>query len=366
MTALRCRRLPAVLLCLLAGCMGERTPSTPRIDPADAHAAIDTALPKGLADRGGWNADIYASFATLTVVPTHENICAVVAEIQQESSFRTDPRVPNLGPIALEEIDARAAHAGVPRVIVHGVLDLKSSTGKTYRERIDAARTEKELSDIYEDFLAAVPLGNTLFADKNPIRTRGPMQVNVAFANAFAAVKTYPYPVQQSIPDEVFTRRGSIYFGVAHLLDYSAPYDDYLYRFADFNAGQYASRNAAFQQAVSTATGVQLKADGALLPHDGDASIGSTEAAVDALATRLKLSGKAVHAALERGKTKDFEHSSLYERVFALADQMQGHPVPRARIPQITLQGPKLKHALTTDWYAHRVDEKFKRCLQRF
>jgi len=29
---------------------------------------------------------------------------------------------------------------------------------------------------------AAVPLGRTLFAESNPIRTRGPMQVNVAFA----------------------------------------------------------------------------------------------------------------------------------------------------------------------------------------
>jgi hypothetical protein len=49
------------------------------------------------------------------------------------------------------------------------------------------------------------------------------MQVNIAFAEQFAAARPYPYPVKWSIADEVFTRRGSLYFGTAHLLAYSAP-----------------------------------------------------------------------------------------------------------------------------------------------
>src|SRR6202030_2025466 len=135
-----------------------------------------------------------------------------------------------------------------------------------------AAKTEKDLSDAYEDFIAAVPLGRTLFADRNPIRTRGPMQVNVAFAEQFSAAAPYPYPVKDSIGDELFTRRGGVYFGVAHLLDYRAPYDQFLYRFADFNAGQYASRNAAFQNAISIASGIPVLAAGAVLAHDSDAN----------------------------------------------------------------------------------------------
>jgi hypothetical protein len=249
-------------------------------------------------------------------------------------------------------------------LLIDGVLQLKSADGRSFGERIDAAKTEKDLSDAYEDLIGSVPLGRTLFADKNPIRTRGPMQVNVSFAEQFSSAAPYPYPVKTSIADELFTRRGSVYFGTAHLLDYRAPYDEYLYRFADFNAGQYASRNAAFQNAAAIATGVPLVPDGALLPHDDNANKpGDTEAALRAIAARLKLSEGAIHAALAEGKTKRFEKTSLYQRVFALADQAAGRELPRAFMPRIQLGGPKIKRKLTTEWYAHRVDDRFKRCL---
>jgi hypothetical protein len=349
---------------LLAGCAGEKPTAAPALNPVDAHALIEQSLPRHVTDRAGWATDIYSAFTVLTVTPSRENVCAVVAVIEQESSFRTDPVVPGLGVIARKEINTRAERAHVPLLLVNGVLQLKSADGRSYLERIDAAKTEKDLSDAYEDFIAAVPLGRTLFADKNPIRTRGPMQVNVNFAEQFSSAAPYPYPVTASIADELFTRRGSVYFGTAHLLSYRAPYDNYLYRFADFNAGQYASRNAAFQNAAAIATGVPLIPDGALLPHDGDATKpGATEAALRTLAPRLKLSEGAIHAALAEGKAKSFEKTTLYQRVFAQAEQTSGSELPRALVPRIQLGGPKIKRKLTTDWYAHRVDDRFKRCL---
>ena len=186
----------------------------------------------------------------------------------------------------------------------------------------------------------------------------------MAFAESYAAVKPYPYPVKLSIADEAFTRRGSVYFGTAHLLAYVAPYDAYLYRFADYNAGQYASRNAAFQRAVGIASGIAVTPDGALLPHDGEAKgAGGTEPAVRAMGKRLNLGDGAIHDALERANAADFERTSLYSRVFALAEHRAGHSLPRAAIPRIQLHGPKITRNLTTDWYAHRVDQRFKRCL---
>ena len=355
--------VPLVFLLLLASCAGPRFRPAP--NPADVRAVIDGALP-AVSDRTAWTADIADAFAKLGLPPTRENACAVVAVIEQESGFRVDAAVPGLGKLALRTIDARAAHAGVPLAIVHAALDLKSSTGRTYRERIRAARTEKQLSDVYEDFVGRVPLGRTIFASWNPIRTRGPMQVNVAFAERFEAIKPYPgHDPGRDLRDELFTRRASIYFGVAHLLDYQAPYGRYLYRFADYNAGQYASRNAAFQRAASLVAGMPLTADGALLANDpGAKGAGDTERVLLAIAGRLRLSDAAIHMALKEGTAQSFEQTRLYHRVFALADRKRGSRLPRAALPQIRLEGPKIERPLTTDWYARRVNGRFERCVR--
>jgi hypothetical protein len=363
------RRLAAALCAgaitvWLASCASGPRPVLPAVNPDQARAQIEKAVPRGAADRGGWAADMYSAFSLLEIEPTRENICAVVAVTEQESGFKVDPVIPGLPAIAWREIETRAERAGVPRLVVRTALQLTSPTGRSYGERIDRARTEKDLSDIYEDFIGAIPLGRTLFAERNPVRTRGPMQVNIAFAERYAAAKRYPYPVKTSIADEVFTRRGSLYFGTAHLLAYPASYDAYLYRFADFNAGQYASRNAAFQSAVSSVSGIPVTPDGALLPHGAQATaVGSTESAVRALGKRLNLGDSAIREALEQGRSIEFEATQLYQRVFAIAAQAQGHAPPYALLPRIELHGPKIARRLTTEWYAHRVDQRFKRCL---
>jgi hypothetical protein len=192
------------------------------------------------------------------------------------------------------------------------------------------------------------------------------MQVNVAFASQYAAVRPYPYPVKVSISDELFTRRGGVYFGVAHLLAYPASYDRYLYRFADFNAGQYSSRNAAFQAAVSVISGIALTRDGALLPLETAAkNAGSTERALRAVAPRLHLSERQIHDALEEERTREFEQTKLYRAVFDLADRTSRSPLPRAAMPRIDLHGPKINRKLTTAWYAERVNGRFERCERK-
>ena len=37
----------------------------------------------------------------------------------------------------------------------------------------------------------------------------------------------------------------------------------------------------------------------------------------------------------------------------------------RAAVPQIVLHSPKITRKLTTEWFAERVDGRFRQCLQR-
>jgi hypothetical protein len=365
------RFLLSSLVAAMTGCATSEIPQLPGSTPmtaAEGRAFVAALLPGSVAERTGWATDIYAAITAMEIPASVENICAIVAITDQESSFRADPVVPGLAGIAWKEIDKQADRIGIPKLVVRGALLLPSSNGKSYSDRLDIVTTERQLSEIFEDFIGLVPMGKTFFADRNPVRTGGPMQVSVAFAEAHAKAKTYPYPVSASIRHEVFTRRGGMYFGIAHLLDYPASYNSFIYRFADFNAGRYASRNAAFQNAVSLVSGINVTLDGDLLRYEqGEASTepGSTELAVRRLARRLDMSVSEIRRDLERGKTREFERSRLYARVFSLADRISGKSVPRAVLPRILLQSPKITRKLTTDWFANRVDERHRTCIAR-
>lgn len=357
----------AWLSLLLAGCATPPPAAEPGLPPSQARELVRQLLPAPLPDASGWATDVVAAMAALQLPATPANLCAALAVTEQESTYRADPAVPGLGAIAWREIERQAGQAGVPMLLVRGALQITSPNGKSYADRIEGAKTERELSETFEDLIGMVPLGQRFLAGRNPVRTGGPMQVSIAFAEAHARQRPYPYPVATNIRHEVFTRRGGLYFGVAHLLDYPAAYPQMLYRFADFNAGHWASRNAAFQQAVSLASGIPLALDGDLVRPgaSGDDPPGSTELAVRVLATRLDMSPSAIRRDLEQGEEAGFERSRVYERVFALAEKLEGRTLPRAVMPRIDLQSPKITRKLTTEWFAKRVDERWRRCMAR-
>lgn len=365
----RCRlALGAGLLALVAGCASQPATQAPPRRPADVREQIVALLPPATADRTGWATDIYAAFAVLDIEPSASNLCAVLAVTEQESTFTADPEVAGLPAIARGEIERRAERLHVPGLLLRGALAITSPDGRSFSERLDAVRTEQELSRIYEDFVGMVPLGQRLLGGANPVRTGGPMQVRIDFSEGFARERAYPYPVATSIRHEVFTRRGGMFFGIAHLLGYPASYTDPLYRFADFNAGWYASRNAAFQSALSLASGLPLALDGDLILHDpgrGQPTAGATELAARSLAGELQMGDDEIRRQLELGNRPDFEGTALYRRVFELAERLEGRALPRALIPRIKLDSPKITRDLNTEWFATRVDQRHRRCMAR-
>ncbi|MDD4962590.1 MAG: DUF1615 domain-containing protein [Gallionella sp.] len=340
-------------------------PAASATDP-QIHALVVKLFPDKVQYKDGWANDIQTAFKALQVPPTTENFCAVIAIIGQESGFQADPVVPNLPAIAWREIHQRSEKYSIPQTVLDWSLNTKSQDGRSYHTRIDALKTEKELSDLVEEIIESVPAGNKLFHNYNPVHTGGPMQVSVAFAEGHAQVRPYPYPIPRSLRSEVFTRRGGIYFGSAILLDYPVPYQDILYRFADFNAGRYSSRNAAFQHALSRVSGQEIACDGDLLRYkNGNPSDepSSTLKILLSMSTTLKMSDADIQRDVLLEKATNFHETTLYTRVFGLAEKTG--QMPRATLPEIDIKSPKFKRKLTTQWFATRVDTRFRTCLQQ-
>ncbi len=364
--------LAAFAALLLAGCQSGYqsipSPDMPGQTPAEPRFGASALLPTGIAARAGWAQDIDTAFATLEIPATASNLCAAMAVIEQESTWQADPRVPGLPKIVNKEIYGRAARYKIPSLLVTAALKKSSPDGRSYERRIAALRTEREMNTLFNDMLSELPLGKELFSGFNPIRTGGPMQVSVSFAEDHLRARHYPYPRNGSVRDEVFTRRGGLYFGIANLLDYPAAYPHPRYRFADFNAGRYSSRNAGFQSAVARLSGRKLAPDGDLLRYESgrpSEAVSNTEAAVRALGGTLHLSPRQIRNDLEKEKSADFADSRLYQRVFALADKRLDGNVPRQLIPDILLKSPKITRKLTTRWFAQRVESRYNTCLAR-
>ncbi|UTH72749.1 DUF1615 domain-containing protein [Chromobacterium sp. IIBBL 290-4] len=337
-------------------------PPPSKAAPPMGRQVIARAVPAKAHDRQGWINDIDSAFRHLQIPATAEYSCALAAVIEQESSWQGDPVVPGLDKIVWGKIEEKAHRYLVPLTVVKTALLKTSPNGQSYKTRIDNLRTEREMNLLYEDMAKEARKMGLPFEMKNPIRTGGPMQVSVEFAEGHARVWPYPYPVQGSIRHEVFSRRGGVYFGAAILLQYPAPYQDMKYRFADFNAGRYSSRNAAFQAALARLSGHKLALDGDLLNYQGGQTAGSQRAAL-AIASKIGMSAADIQRDLKLEKNSAFGQSELYRKVFAAADRQAGHALPRVEMPRIDLKSPKITRKLTTAWFADRVDGRYQRCM---
>ena len=325
-------------------------------------------LPSSVQNQAGWAHDISAALTSLKIPPTLENICASLAVIEQESSFRAEPTVPGLPNIIRKELKKRQEKFAIPDWMMDKALSIQSPKGGTYHQRINALKTENDVNRLYEDMISELPLGRQLLSDFNPVKTGGPMQVSVVAAREQLRKARYPYPYSGDIRDEVFSRRGGLYFGIAYLLSYPIRYNDIIYRFADYNAGHYASRNAALQKIIRQLSGREIELDGDLLRYQNgkpSSSPSETYEALRTLRSKLDMDDQAIQRDLLLEKTPGFSSTQLYERIDDLAGRSGQGAMSHEAMPIIRLHSPKFSRGLTTAMFAQRVKERYEACLGR-
>ena len=345
-----------------------------------------TAAEKNVRDAQGWADDLLNVLKLHDLPASKENICAAIAIIDQESSFVADPAVAGLGKIS--EAALRAKMDKVPvlgRVALH-FLEVTPSPADNYLARIRVARTERDLDLVYRAMVAdagkQTGLGlvinsgllNKQIDGRNEIDTIGSMQVSVDFALETAKRRRWlPMSLDDvyALRDELYTRHGGMYYGVLLLLGYETGYNKKLYRFADFNAGRYSSRNAAFQSQIAKLSGSALAADGDLLLYDKSGKVGgvvsNTEKALRAVLknSNFELTDEDIRKDLLREKDNDFVQTLTYSALRATYKQVTKKEPAFAMVPNIALSSPKIRSKMTTRTFAESVDRRYQSCMAR-
>jgi hypothetical protein len=318
-------------------------------------------------------------------VPDASAVCAVVAVIAQESGFREDPVVPGLAQVVARRLERYEAKLGpLGRPLFRRVLAGRAPANpRTFEERLQQVRTERDLDLVFRELLAyhqsahpaafdAATLAGKLFdvrqlADLNPITTAGPMQVSVRFAEEWARAR---HGEPATVRDALYTRAGGVYYGTGRLFGYQAGYGKMLFRFADYNAGVYASRNAALQAQLMRLVGMPLALDGDFLAYHPDGEVADeqtqTMEAVRIFRERYRpdLSERRARADARQEKTLAFEDSDTYRAIKKVYAEQVKQPPEYATLPQVVLDSPKLSRKRSTAWFAGAVNRRFEECLR--
>ena len=318
------------------------------------------------ADAQVWVTDVLSSLDTVGMVRTNESACAVMAVIEQESGYKEDPAVPGLSNLLANKIKKMEENLAV-KLALEVRLNQPMNSGKTFREGISLVKTERDLASWYSEFTASKYLGPLL--DRfgkgvdDVVGTVGSMQVSIDYARRVAAQLGQS---SMNMRETLYTRKGGVLFGTAHLFYYPTHYEQMIYRFADYNAGHYASRNAGFQAMVAKLSGKPLSADGDLIAHDAvqPNTTSQTQTALQQLFAKKapNISTLTIAQDLALEKTLEFEQSTTYLTVTQLYRQKYGALITE-QIPRISLKSEKITRHLTTEWYANSVNRRYQQCL---
>ena len=374
----------ALLVALSCAVITTACHKKPEEDPAIHLAEKDKVarlIPARTKDRKSWATDILAIMDEAKYPHSLENICTIVAIVDQESNFQADPAVAGLSRDAkkalFERIQDKLGDIGVEKF--KEMLQNKPTPKDSFMMKINRLKTERDLDLTYREMFdyfkdhynltivagaASLLAGFDIKEYLNPIKTLGSMQVHVNYAFSHARTSTK----KETIRDEMYTQYGGMYYGINRLLGYDADYDKPIYRFADYNSGMYSSRNAAFQQTISKLSDIPLTYDGDLLSYDKDmhvlAARSNTESQIAMLVkeNKLNLSNANIRGDLLKEKDQEFEDTEIYQKVNKLYVERFNKQPPYAIMPNVEITGPKLSRDYNTNWYANRVNGRYLRC----
>ncbi len=352
---------------------------------------IKKLIPKYGQDRTSWAQDIYDVSTELDIPQTKENVCSIIAVVDQESNFNADPAVPGLGAKAVKEIDERLNQKFTDSFgekigskmadYFQDTLRNQPSPENNYLSQIKKVKTERQLDELYREIFdymsshyhisaltSTAKLFGQDFGEKlNPITTLGSMQVHISYAKDnkrqsgdIAALRT-----------DLYSQYGGLYYGIHRLMMYPADYDQAIYRFADYNSGIYSSRNAAFQKMLNELTDANLTLDGDLLIYDKDGAVRSNQSASEneliTLFTRYNVvvTPRQIRADLKKEKEKKFEETATYLNLVKIYEEKTQKKAIYAIMPEVVISGPKLSREYNTNWFASRVNGRYETCMRK-
>ena len=352
---------------------------------------IRKLIPSRVNDRKSWAQDIFDISEELKIPKTKENICSIIAVVDQESNFIANPNVPGLGAKAVKEVSSRLQEkfeaklgttiGGPIAGYFQDVLKNQPTPEDNYLKQMSRVKNEKELDVLYREIFdymtkhyhisaltgAAKFVGQDFAEKLNPITTLGSMQVHINYAKDHKRTSMST----NELRDDLYTEFGGLYYGIHRLMMYPAKYDKPIYRFADYNSGMYSSRNAAFQKMIEKVSDIDLDLDGDLLSYDknGDPrpAMTTTEKALTTLFSKnnVLVTPRQLRNDLKQEKEDSFEKTQTYIAVSKLYQSKTGKEPIYAIMPEVVISGPKLSRDYNTNWYASRVNGRYETCMQR-
>ena len=360
-------------------------------DPEMEADQIRKVIPARVNDRESWSQDIFDIMQELSIPKTKQNVCSIVAVVDQESNFVADPTVPGLGAKAVEEINSRLKEkfeaklgekiGGTVAGYFEDVLKNQPSPGNNYMSQMRKVQTERELDLLYREIFdymaqhyhvsaltgAAKLVGQDIGEKLNPITTLGSMQVHINYAKEH---KRKAGGIAE-LRNDLYTQYGGLYYGIHRLMEYPADYDEAIYRFADYNSGMYSSRNAAFQKMLGALTEAEISLDGDLLLYNKDGDVRSTQSQTEKeliavfAQNNVLVTPRQIRADLKKEKEKKFEDTQTYLAVQKLYQKKTNKEPMYAVMPQVVISGPKLSRDYNTNWFASRVNGRYEQCMQK-